>query len=175
VLFRSIIDEYHNLSENNLTDPTNNINKLLETNKKILFLSATPLKENFKYFGDKIYKYSWIDAIENKYICDFKIVIPKEKNYIELFKNMLDDLNYTESDIKLVNKAYFLLRSMLYEGSRKCITYLTCINKSEKFKDILIWMQKLLNITLKIYQIDYSTSKIIRTEYIRDFKIDRVK
>jgi hypothetical protein len=39
-------------------------------------------------------------------------------------------------------------------------------------KDILIWMQKLLNITLKIYQIDYSTSKIKRTEYIRDFKID---
>jgi superfamily II DNA or RNA helicase len=167
-----IIDEYHNLSENNLTDPTNNINQLLETNKKILFLSATPLKKNLKYFGEKIFKYRWRDAIENKYICDFKIVIPAKKNYIDNFMNMLNDLNYTESDIKLVNKAYFLLRSMLFEGSRKCITYLTCINNSELFKNILIWMQKLLNITLKIYQIDYSTTKIKRTEYIRDFKID---
>jgi hypothetical protein len=117
----------------------------------------------------------WTDAIKNKYICDFKIVIPTEKNYVEFFKNMLDNLNYNESDIKLVNKAYFLLRSMLYEGSRKCIIYLTCINNSEKFKDILIWMQKLLNITLKIYQIDYSTSKVRRTEYIKDFKNDIVK
>jgi hypothetical protein len=79
----------------------------------------------------------WTDAIENKYICDFKIIIPAVKNYVEFFKNMLNDLNYRESDIKLVNKAYFLLRSMLYDGSRKCITYLTCINKSEKFHCIL--------------------------------------
>jgi superfamily II DNA or RNA helicase len=54
-----IIDEYHNLSDSNLTNSTNNINQLLESNNKILFLSATPLKENIKYFGDKIYKYSW--------------------------------------------------------------------------------------------------------------------
>ena len=41
-----IIDEYHNLSSNNLTNPIDHINKLLESEYPILFLSATPLKIN---------------------------------------------------------------------------------------------------------------------------------
>jgi superfamily II DNA or RNA helicase len=67
-----IIDEYHNLSENNLTDPINNINQLLETNNKILFLSATPLKDNIKYFGDKIFRYSWY--VDDDYLYNIYIV-----------------------------------------------------------------------------------------------------
>ena len=126
-----IIDEYHNLSENNLTNKSDPLNILLESEYPILFLSATSLSQTDKYFGKIIYKYSWTKAIENKYICDFKIIIPETKDYVEYFKNMLNDLNYSESDIKLVNNAYFLLRSMLYEGSVKCIVYLTSISNAK--------------------------------------------
>jgi hypothetical protein len=148
-----IIDEYHNLSNNNLTNKENNINKLLETKNSILFLSATPLKDKNKYFGNIIYKYNWIDAIENKYICDFKIIIPHKKSYVEYFEKMLCDLNYSYTDIKLVNKCYFLLRSMLYEGSRKCIVYLTSITKSLIFNNILLWTFATLQPFLKTIKI----------------------
>jgi superfamily II DNA or RNA helicase len=167
-----IIDEYHNLSNNNLTNKSDPINQVLESENPILFLSATPLSQTNKYFGQTIYKYSWIKAIENKYICDFKIIIPETKSYVEYFKNMLNDLNYSESDIKLVNKAYFLLRSILYEGSSKCIVYLTSISNAELFANIIMWMQKLLNIKVSTYQIDCLTPKTKRAEYINKFKSD---
>jgi predicted helicase len=78
------IDEFHNLSANNLENSNNEINKLLTLNKKIIFLSATPIK-NKKYdkiFGDYIYNYDWKKAIENKYICDFKIILPEDTSNI---------------------------------------------------------------------------------------------
>jgi superfamily II DNA or RNA helicase len=169
-----IIDEYHNLSTNNLTNKSDPINKLLESENPILFLSATPIEqsEKNKYFGQTTYKYSWTKAIQNKYICDFKIIIPETKSYVEYFKNMLNDLNYSESDIKLVNKAYFLLRSILYEGSSKCIVYLTSISNAELFGNIIIWIQQLLNIKVNTYQIDCLTAKTKRAEYINKFKSD---
>lgn len=171
-----IIDEYHNLSNNNLNDKKNYMNKILESNHKILFLSATLLEgyNNEKYFGNKIYKYSWINAIKNKYICDFKIIIPEYNNFNNIFEILLKnlDVDYEDDDIKLINKAYFLLRSILYNGSKKCIVYLTTIDKANKFRNIIEWMEKILNISIDIYNIDCNTSKIKRFEYINKFKLN---
>ena len=166
-----ILDEYHNLSSANLTDPNNEINKILESKYPILFLSATPTQHSpITYFGDTIFKYSWTDAINNSYICDFKIILPQEKDYLTIFEHLLIDIKYNKTDLKLVNKAYFLLRSLLYEGSRKCIVYLTSIENSNKFKSIIEWMQKLLNCKINQYQIDCFTTKTRRAEYIENFK-----
>jgi len=168
-----IVDEYHNLSQSNLIDPENEFNKILNSKYPILFLSATPIKNtNNNIFGDTIFKYSWSLAISNHYICDLKIILPEYKNYNDIFKQLLNDIEYNKTNIKLVKKAYFLLRSLLYEGSRKCIVYLTCIKQSNKFYNIIIWMQKLLNCDIKQYQIDCFTSKIKRIEYINNFKTD---
>ena len=97
------------------------MNKILESKYPIIFLSATPIQNNIEYFGDTIFKYSWTEAINKKYICDFKIILSQNKDYISIFEHLLTDIKYNKSDLKLVNKAYFLLRSLLYEGSRKCI------------------------------------------------------
>jgi superfamily II DNA or RNA helicase/prophage antirepressor-like protein len=168
-----IIDEYHNLSLNNLTNNLDPINKILESDFPILYLSATPVKKcNNNYFGDQMYKYTWTEAIKNKHICDFKIIIPEIKSYVDCFQDILTDLKYTNGDIKLVNKAYFLLRSMLYEGSTKCIVYLTSIKNADLFKNIIIWLQKLLNITVNTYTIDCNTAKTKRADYITKFKLD---
>ena len=61
---------------------------------------------------------------------------------------------------------------MLYEGSVKCIVYLTSISNAELFGNIIIWMQKLLNIKVSTYQIDCLTAKTKRAEYINKFKSD---
>ena len=168
-----IIDEYHNLSEADINNNQNEINKILESKYPILFLSATPKKNNnIKYFGDTIFKYSWSLAISNSYICDFKIILPEKKDYLNIFKNLLVNISYDKLDIKLANKAYFLLRSLLYEGSRKCIVYLTSIEISSRFKNIVEWMQKILNCNINQYQINCQTSKTKRAEYISKFKTD---
>jgi superfamily II DNA or RNA helicase len=170
-----IIDEYHNLSEANLTDKTNPINKLLQSNHKILFMSATPLKTNLseitnaKYFGNQIYKYPWTTAIEKSYICDFKIVLPENCIYVKIFEQFMIDLNSDIIDHKLVYKAYFLLRAMLYEGSKKCIVYLTSIEKANQFEQIVDWMKKLLNVEIFTYQINCHTTKTKRAEYLQNF------
>jgi superfamily II DNA or RNA helicase/phage anti-repressor protein len=168
-----IIDEYHNLSDANLVDKNNEINKLLESNHKILYLSATPIQNtNEKYFGTQIFKYSWSKAIHESYICDFKIILPKDKNYVESFRQFLIDINSEQSNNNLINKAYFLLRAMLFEGSRKCIVYLTSIEKANQFNIIIGWIQKLLNVKVNTYQINCFTSKIKRADDIFKFKND---
>ena len=52
-----IIDEFHNLSDNNINDTKNDMYKLLNYNCNKIFVSATPLKD-FMNIAD-IYNYSW--------------------------------------------------------------------------------------------------------------------
>ena len=73
-------------------------------------------------------------------------------------------------DIKLIAKAYFILRGILFNGNKKCICYLTCINISNKFNNILYWMSKLLYINLDLWIITCNTNKTKREKYINEFK-----
>ena len=162
-----IIDEFHNLSESNLNNKNDNINKILENkNNKILFLSATPII-NKNYFGNVIYKYSWNEAIENKYICDFKIILPVKNEELNKFNNAITEIE----NKKLVKKCYFLLKTILFEGNHKCIVFLTCLEQAKEFNSILIWMQKLLNCDIDINIISYKTSKLNRIEILNNFKL----
>ena len=164
-----IIDEFHNLSENNLININDNFNKILKSNNKILFLSATPIEN--KLFGNVIYKYSWIKAIEKKYICDFNIVLPNKNESLKKFDNLIDDLKLNNK--KLVSKTYFLLKCLLYEGKQKCIVFLTTIEQADEFNKILLWMQKLLNVELEINIINCNTKKLKRIEIINKFKYSK--
>jgi superfamily II DNA or RNA helicase len=47
-----IVDEFHNLSKANILDETDNIYKLLKSNHKILFMSATPRIYDIEYVAD---------------------------------------------------------------------------------------------------------------------------
>ncbi len=162
-----IIDEFHNLSDNNLNNKNDNMNKILENkNNKILFLSATPI-ENKKYYGDLIYKYSWSEAIKNKYICDFKIILPIKNEELNKFNNVIVEIK----NKKLVKKCYFLLKSLLYEGNNNCIVFLTTIEQANEFNKILLWMQNMLNMELEINIISYNTSRLKRIEIINNFKL----
>ena len=58
-----------------------------------------------KLFGTIKYKYSWLEAIEKKYICDFNIVLPNKNESLNKFNYIINDLELTNK--KLVSKAYF--------------------------------------------------------------------
>jgi hypothetical protein len=145
-----IVDEFHNLSENNVNDSNNEINKLITRNINKVYVSATPIK-NFMNI-ENIYTYEWKKAIENKYICDFNIYlpnIPEIKKFIEFIEN-----NYTPLEIKIIKKAYNLIKSMLYNGDKKCICYLTTIEKANMFNKILTFIGNTFNIEIERDQID---------------------
>jgi superfamily II DNA or RNA helicase len=145
-----ILDEFHNLSKNDIFDESNNFYKILHSESKILFMSATPkifnlgdddISEiiNQTIFGTDIYSFSMAKAIQEKYICDYEIYLPDIKN-----KNNLDNIS-KEIDIKdfsneLLIKAKYIMRGMLETGSKKCIIYL---RNQDEVKDIIECIKKL--------------------------------
>jgi superfamily II DNA or RNA helicase len=152
-----IIDEFHNLSKNNIINEDDNFYKLLHSDTNILFVSATPRVyelENKYYndsiFGNTIYNMSFTDAIDNKYITDYKIWLPSihENN---------DQLNKELSIYDVTNiikyKCIYLFSCLLNNGSRKCIIY--CIDTNE-ITDMINGMNELN----KFYYINYNINQI---------------
>ena len=162
-----IVDEFHNLSINQVNNINNDINKLICSYDKRLFLSATPkiyeqideekvisydINEN-DFFGNIFYSYSFIDAIRNKYINDFRLIIP----------NLKED----------TNKIDFFYKNMLYFGYKKCIIYCKTIEEIKKYEEEIIILNKNnYNIELKTNSITYKTSLKKRDKIINQFKKD---
>lgn len=59
----------------------------------------------------------------NKYICDFNIYLPSIDDKLINFINTIEN-NYNEIELKLIKKAYNLIKNMLFNGDKKCICYL---------------------------------------------------
>lgn len=164
-----IVDEYHNLTSKNLNNKTDAIYKLLQNDCKIVYLSATP---NMTVEHDAIYEYKWDQAINDGNICDFNITIPTadiidDDNLNKMLK-LLNNIN--EIDEKMIKKGYFIVKSLLYNGNRKCIVYLTTINKANIFKNVLEGLTKLLNIEIDINIVTTKTTKMNRDVAIHKFK-----
>jgi superfamily II DNA or RNA helicase len=77
--------------------------------------------------------------------------------------------NYDEKDIKLIKKAYYIVKSMLMNGNKKCICYLTTIEKAVSFSNYLSWLSKMLNLKLECEQLDCNVKKLKRREIIDNF------
>jgi len=172
-----IIDECHNLSNSNITDINNEINKLLLFNIKILFVSATPKTYDNKYnniFGTIKYKLDWKLAIENKYICDYNFYYPNNDKIIEYITNIKFDTSIIEKTI-LINKAFFLLESIKIINIKKCIVYLKTIKESELFENILKTINIYFDFTLAIYNINYNTSRTKRNVSLTKFRNNKTK
>jgi superfamily II DNA or RNA helicase/cell shape-determining protein MreC len=126
-----IIDEFHNLSKANISDDENNIFKLLISEHKILFMSATPRIYDIEYdenewldteylLGKVVYQMKFSDAISNNYITDYKIWLPSiHENNEELDK----ELSIYNIDNQIKNRCKFLYSCIANNGSRKCIVY----------------------------------------------------
>jgi hypothetical protein len=165
-----IIDEFHNLSKNNMTDENNEIYKLLHKKIHLLYMSATP-----KYYDGvnyrKIHSYDWKEATKKKYICDFNFHLPEEKliNSETTIIKINDELDV---DIKMFNQMYFILSGLNETKSKKCIVYCKSIELCEIYKSCTKMLNKKLNYNLKLYEITYETTKKERKKIIEQFTND---
>lgn len=168
-----IVDEFHNLSQDMIINKTNNMNKIISSKCKTIYISATPLNfEGYEnIFGTEKYELQWNIAIKNKYICDYNFYYPCNEKIIETIDNLKIDKTLIEKTI-LINKSYFLLESIKLTNVKKCITYLKTINESEEFVKILKTINIYFNLNIKIYEINYNTTKKKRNEYLNKFKND---
>ena len=149
-----IIDEFHNISKNDLIveENKNKLYEILNSDSKILFMSATPKIFDFEYieeegdnekkyntiFGEIEYLYNMGDAIKNNKICDYEIYIPdieiNNNNFINDISNEINIHNLTKD---IIIKSNFILRGMLEVGARKCILYAKNHEESYQFKNTL--------------------------------------
>ena len=126
-----IVDEFHNLSKANISDENNDIYKLLISQHKILFMSATPRIYDIEndsdesintddLFGDIVYNMKMTHAIANKYITNYKIWLPSihENN-----KELERELSIYDIDNEYKNRCKFLYSCLSNNGSKKCIVY----------------------------------------------------
>ena len=118
---------------------------------------------------NEIYNYNWKDAIANKYICDFTIYIPDKNEDYQLFVDLIRKTCNNNLNDKIIKKTYFMLKSLLFNGDRKCICYMTKIEYATYMYNILNWMSKLLGVEIEYWQIDCNTKKTIRQNIINNF------
>jgi superfamily II DNA or RNA helicase len=162
-----IIDEFHNLSYNNISNNNCNIYKILTSDKisKKLFMSATPIiyevideenviehetKNNIDIFGDIFYSYKLTKAIENKYVNEYQFIIP----------------NYEHEKDKIL----FLYSNMLYHGYKKCLVYCKNIEETTIYMNQLLEINKQkYNFKIFIEKINHKTSLKKRNKILSDF------
>ena len=174
-----VIDECHNLSDAMISDSYNEVYKILSSNKKILFVSATPKTyegyngiENI--FGTVKYKLSWDDAIRNKYICESQFYYPNDDKIVEYFNEIKFDTTVIEKT-KLIYKAFFLLESIKNLDIKKCIVYLKTVREAEHFENILKIVNVYHELKIAVYSINYNTSKSKRNDSLIKFRNNKTK
>jgi superfamily II DNA or RNA helicase len=116
--------------------------KLLHSEARILFMSATPrlfeesdetaegMDIDTDIFGDVDYSFPMGKAITDGYICDYIIYVPTmtiKKD--EGLDDVIEELDVKDYNRELLIKARFIIRGCLGTGSRKCIIY--CADQKE--------------------------------------------
>jgi hypothetical protein len=169
-----IIDEFHNLSKNNVTDETNDFYKLLFSDHRILFVSATPRiyeLEDQDYeldvFGEIVDPMSFSDAIENKFITDYKIWLPSihEDN-----DKLNKELSIFKIDSVVQAKCNFLFSCLVNNGSKKCIIYCQDSKEIGLLRDAISTLNdNFYFLDIEVNQITCSNSAESRTKILDNF------
>jgi hypothetical protein len=106
------------------------------------------------------------EAINKKYICDYKIYLPAVSENRE---DAIKELKLKKVNNKVTVKIIFLINSILMNGCKKCICYL------ENTEDIKIFVKELKNILEQAYknlQININTLTYLDSEKQRKLKLD---
>ena len=178
-----IFDEFHNISMNNLINNTDPINILLNSNLKILFLSATPRiyelennedEDNYNsLLGEIIYDMSINEAINRKIICNYKIYIPSvsliESN--ESIKNEINNkINIEDLNNEYIAKSIYLYKCITFHGSRKTIVYCKDTNDLTNLMNTIKVLKKYYELDdILLDKITYKTSNSKRQDIIKKF------
>ena len=156
-----IVDEFHNLTKDNVLDNKDKFYKVLSQKWRYLFLSATPRvydldnidEEIQNILGDIVYKYDFRAAINNGYICDYDVFVPqilKRKSSDKFLKAVYEEADIKEFDDDFDVKSLYLLRGMDENGHTKNISYLTNVKECKEFKKSLDKINKYFGLNLKV-------------------------
>lgn len=170
-----IIDEFHNLSKSNIFDEHDDMNQIIDSYYRILFMSATPRvyeleDESFDYdlfFGKVVYQMSFSEALNKKYITDYKIWLP---SITENNNKLNNELKIYEINNIIKAKCNFLFSCLLNHGSKKCIIY--CQDKKEinEMIDAINKLNEYYILDLEINQITNDNTQNQRQEILTNFE-----
>ena len=177
-----VIDEFHNLTVNHVSNNDDNFNKILmQQNFNFLFVSATARVYDIEdseidvedVIGKIEYKYDFREAIDKGYICDNVVFIPditinKDRYLYDIIHD--DDVGIDDcDDADNSAKALYILRGLDENGYSKCISYCKDINDTKLLKNSLILMNKYHSIDLQVRIITSETSTNERDRIIKEF------
>ncbi len=177
-----IIDEFHNLSYNNIygdkEDPLYNI---INSDHKILYMSATPriyeLEDNndcdIEYtLGKIIYKMDFSHAIKKKYISDYDIILPINDNndLDKVINEICEESNIKNINIELSKKCCYLYECIKRYGTLKCIIYFQSHKKIKRFIKAFNKLNKYYGYDYYINSIICDVSKKERIKRINEFR-----
>ena len=179
--FIIIVDEFHNISKNDIMFPESGMYNILHSNSKIMFMSATPRifyfddnDEEYDFyeeiFGKIVYKWNMGDAIKAKKICDYEIYVPDIKldNQL-LIDDIKQEINIENLDNDIIKKCNYFLRGILETGCRKSIIYVRTHVEAEQFKNTFIQLNEYFVLQLNVDTILSSSSKNDREEKLKSF------
>ena len=173
-----IIDEFHNLSKNNVCNEEDDFYKLLISNNKFLLMSATPRiyeledddENNNIDLGEIVYNMTFTEAIEKKYICDYRIWLPSIHEDNSDLNELINEIGIDDIDNELKAKCMFLFKNLLYHGSKKCILYCQDTNNLNDIKDCIVKLNDFYAIDLNIQEITSETSYKNREKILTVFE-----
>lgn len=144
---------------------------------KILFMSATPrvyeLEENDNdydmenLFGEIIYKMSFSEAIEKKYITDYKIWLPAIHEKNTALKN---ELSIYEIDSKIKDLLIYLYSCLTNNGSRKTIIYCRDINEVNSMMTGISTLNEFYCLDFNMHKITSETTQTNRNKILNTFE-----
>jgi len=124
-----IIDEFHNLSHNNLFNEKNDMNKIIrDTSIAKLFMSATPktfdnnVIENDVKLGEIVYSMSFVDAIKNNYIANYEVYIPTINTVADRYSH-IGALKVKGIAKSIIDKVYYYFEIVKKCGKLRTIIY----------------------------------------------------
>jgi superfamily II DNA or RNA helicase len=130
-----IIDEFHNLSKNNVCNEEDDFYKLLISNNKFLLMSATPRiyelededENNNIDLGETVYNMTFTEAIEKKYICDYRIWLPSiHEDNSDLNNELINEIGIYDIENELINE--IRIDDIDNELKAKCMLLFKCNN-----------------------------------------------
>ena len=163
-----IVDEAHNLLN------LNNLNKTIKKFNKVLLVTATPPSDMEDIIPNEIiYKYSFMDAIKDGYICDYLIYLP----FIENNKVLIEQpYELIELDENICKKCLFLINGLLRTGSKRTIIYLKSKDECDIYLDTLNYIMKNYHYyKVNISKITCETNKKDRIDILSYFEENSIE
>ncbi len=159
-----IVDEAHNLYD----DLVNILNKF----QKVVLLTATPSKKMKEILQcNTLYEYKMDKAIEDKYICDYRIYVP----YLEDCEDNIP-VEFSMYEKEVVAKVMYLINSMLMKGCRRAIVYLKSVDECITFNNIFKHvMEEYHYLPYWCGRINKDTNDKERTECLDEFQKEKVR